>query len=157
VSGEDRHRRTQIADAGHGGEAFRQIFLFTRPGQFALLHGMRQPPPARPAYTTALQFEQIMFRILEITSNTHSYAADQLIEYTRQMLRSLRRSNNAIGTIKGNEESIQAAVWMVELLIVLEDLKENHQARPLVNAAGELLERIEEALRAEGSLPPARD
>lgn len=118
---------------------------------------MRQPPPARAAYTTALQFEQLLLRILDKTSVSDSYAAHELIEYTRRMLRSLRRSNNCVGTIKGNEESIQAAVWMVELLIILEDLKENVSARPLVNAAGELLERIEEALRVEGSLPPARD
>jgi hypothetical protein len=46
---------------------------------------------------------------------------------------------------------------MVEALIVLHDLKDNNVERVVVTAAAELLERVEDALREEGSLPPERD
>ena len=46
---------------------------------------------------------------------------------------------------------------MVEALIILEDLKDEAVERPLITAAIEMLERTEDAMRAEGLLPPARD
>lgn len=111
----------------------------------------------RDAYKSALQFERIVLRLLDRVTATHPDQAYELAEYTNQMLRCLRRSNNCIGTKRGNYESIQAAVWMVEALIILKELDDNRVERALVTSAIELLERTEGHLRAEGSLPPARD
>lgn len=111
----------------------------------------------REAYTVALQFERLVFRILDGITAEHPREAEELAEYTNQMLYCLRRSNRCIGTKKGVRNSIQAAVWMVEILIVMMSLKESKVERALIAAGIELLERIESALRAEGSLPPARD
>ena len=111
----------------------------------------------REAYKSALQFEHIVFRILGRITATHPNEAHELAEYTNQMLRCLRRSNHCIGTNRGQHESIQAAVWMVEALIILSELRDYKVERALVTAAIELLERTEDHLRSEGSLPPARD
>jgi hypothetical protein len=111
----------------------------------------------RAAYGTAKRFEHHVLRILDRITATHPQAANELAEYTNQMLKCLRRSNSCIGTKKGQHHSIQAGVWMVEALIVLHDLKDNNVERVVVTAAAELLERVEDALREEGSLPPERD
>ncbi|MGQ0563243.1 MAG: hypothetical protein ACT443_15390 [Gemmatimonadota bacterium] len=118
---------------------------------------MPKPTHSREAYKGALQFEHVALRILNGITATHPQQADELAEYTNQMLRCVRRSNHCVGTKKGQQESIQAAVWMVELLIVLNDLRDTDAERALITAAIEILERVEEALRAEGSLPPVRE
>lgn len=118
---------------------------------------MSNPKYDRAAYHAALQFEHLVFRILDRSTAKHLHAADELAQYTHQMLRCLRKSNTCVGTKRGQEESIQAAVWLVELLIVLNDLSDSGGDHALITAGMEILERIEEALRAEGSLPPARD
>jgi hypothetical protein len=127
------------------------------PGSQANRGAMPAHNQNRDAYKSAVQFERIVFRILDGITATHPSEADELAEYTNQMLRCLRRSNNWVGTKRGNHESIQAAVWMVEALIILKGLDNNRVERALVTAGIELLERTEDALRAEGSLPPARD
>lgn len=111
----------------------------------------------REAYNAALRFEHLVCRILDGITASHPEEANELAEYTNQMLRCLRKSNGCIGTKEGQKESLQAAVWMVEALIILNDLKDNHVERALVTAAIELLECSEDALREEGSLPPAID
>jgi hypothetical protein len=111
----------------------------------------------RGAYNAALQFERLVCRILDDITALHPREADELAEYTNQMLRCLRRSNHCVGTRRGQQQSIQAAVWMVEALLVLEYLKDRNVERALITAAIEVLERTEDALRAEGSLPPARE
>lgn len=109
----------------------------------------------REAYNSALRFEHLVCRILDGITASHPQEANELAEYTNHMLRCLRNSNSCMGTKKGQKESLQAAVWMVETLIILNDLKDNRVERALVTAAIELLERIEDAMREEGSLPPA--
>jgi hypothetical protein len=116
---------------------------------------MRERRSGREAYNAALQVEQLVLRILDVITTTHPEVANELTEYTNQMLRCLRRSNHCIGTQKGCAESVQAAVWMVEMLIILNYLKDNNVERARIMAATELLERVEEALRMEGSLPRA--
>jgi hypothetical protein len=118
---------------------------------------MTKPAQVRPAYSAALQFERLVYRMLDSITATHPREAGELAEYTNQLLRCLRRSNDCVGTTKGQQQSVQAAVWMVEALIILEDLKDANLERALITAAFEVLERAEDALRAEGSLPPARD
>ena len=118
---------------------------------------MAKPAHSREAHNAALQFERLVCRILDRITATNRGEAEELAEYTNQLLRCLRRSNNVVGTKRGQQQSIQAAVWMVEVLIVLETLKDRNAERALITAAIEVLERIEAALRAEGSLPPVRD
>ena len=110
----------------------------------------------REAYTRALQLEQIVSRIVDIITPTHPQEASELVAYTHEMLRCLRASNGCVGSKRGRRESIQAAVWMVEVMIILNGL-DACSGRALITAAIEVLERVEEALRAEGSLPPVRD
>lgn len=118
---------------------------------------MRKPTRVRDAYNIALQFEHLVLLILDAVTTTHPREADELAEYTNQMLRCLRRSNKCVGTSKGREQSVQAAVWLVEALIILNDLQGSSAGCAEVTAAIEVMERIEDALRDEGSLPPARD
>ena len=118
---------------------------------------MPKPQHFREAYNAALRFERLLLRLINDITPTHPEEAAELAEYSNQMMRGLRRSNNCIGTKKGQQQSIQAAVWMVEVLIILNYLGDNNVARSQVTAAVELLERIEEALRVECSLPPARE
>jgi hypothetical protein len=101
----------------------------------------------REAYAAALQFEHIAYQILEKITPLVPELADALSEYTRKMLRCMRR---------GPKEGLKAAVWMVEVLIVLDELRDAKIEPALITAATEILERIEEELREEGSLPPAR-
>ena len=116
-----------------------------------------KPKHACAAFSTALQFEHLALRVADHVYATHPQPADELAEYTNQMLRCFRRSTNCVDPKKAQQESIQAAVWMVEALIILEDLKDEAVERPLITAAIEMLERTEDAMRAEGLLPPARD
>ena len=118
---------------------------------------MSEPERDRIAYKIALQFERLVLRIVNAISATHPHQAGELEEYTNQMLRRLRRSNNCVGTEQGRQESVDAAVWMVEVLIVLNELRDNDVESALVTAAIEVLERVESELRVEGSLPPALD
>ncbi|MGQ0814099.1 MAG: hypothetical protein ACT4O1_06495 [Gemmatimonadota bacterium] len=118
---------------------------------------MSKSKHTRDAYNNALQFEHLVIRILDGITASHPQEANELAEYTNRMLRCLRHSNNCVGTKHGQQESIQAAVWMVEALIILNHLNDNGVERALITAAIEVLERIEDALRAEGSLPRVRD
>jgi hypothetical protein len=118
---------------------------------------MPAPDRDRIAYHIALQFQQLAVRIVDEIRPTHRRLARELEEYTNEMLSCLRRSNNCVGTEQGRQESVQAAVWMVDALIVLTKLHDNHVERALVTASIEVLERVETELRVEGSLPPALD
>jgi hypothetical protein len=111
----------------------------------------------RPAYYNALQFEHLVVRILDGIRIKRPRASRDLEEYTSEMLRCFRRSNNCPGTEQGRQESFRAAVWMVEVLIVLINLQNKGVERALITAAIEVAERIESDLRAEGALPPALD
>ena len=122
-----------------------------------LICRMPKPQPLRDAYKAALNFEHLVSLILDGIGGTHPREADELAEYTRHLLRCVRSSNHCVGTRKGQQRSVQAAVWMVEALIILHDLQDSNVQRALVTAAIEVLERVENALRGEGSLPPARD
>lgn len=118
---------------------------------------MTAPDRNRVAYTTALQFERLVLRILDGIRVSYPGEANELADYTNQMMRCFRRSNNCVGTKHGQHESVQAAVWMVEALIILNELHDNGIERALVTASIEVLERVESDLRVEGSLPPALD
>jgi len=96
-------------------------------------------------------------RILDGITATHPREARELAEYMNQMLCCFRRSNNCVRTERGRQESVQAAVWMVEALIILIQLHDNGVERALVTASIEVLEHVESNLRVEGSLPPALD
>jgi hypothetical protein len=107
----------------------------------------------RTAFNTALQFDRLVVRILDGIKRTHPLESSDLAEYTNEMMCCLRRSNNCVHTEQGRQESFQAAVWMVEALIILNDLHDNGVEYALVTAAIEVLERVESDLRIEGSLP----
>jgi hypothetical protein len=118
---------------------------------------MENKAHSREAYDAALRFEHVALQITDRVRSAHREDAEEIAEYTNEMLRCLRLSNNRIKTKKGHDATIQAAVWMVEVLIILQRLGDEDVERPLVTTAIELLERVEDALRREGSLPPALD
>jgi hypothetical protein len=117
--------------------------------------GMHVHQPDREAYIEALRVGQLVMRILDAITATHPRDARELARYTNRMLKWLRRSNDCVGTRKGRDASLQAAVAMVEALILLNYLKDHGIEVARILAVSELLERVEDALRAEGSLPPA--
>ena len=116
---------------------------------------MTKPKHAREAYTIALQCEHLIQQLVDKFIGPCPREAKALAAYTRRMMQSLRRSNDCVGTERGRQHSLQAMVWMVEALIMLNMFYEADAERVLVDAAREMMERVEEALREEGSLPPA--
>ena len=133
------------------------MLLLSRPAGLLIFHAMHKRKNHRAAYDLALQFEHLALRIVDAVQATHPEEADELTEYTNGMLSCFRRSNGCVATDHGRQESFQAAVWMVEAQITLNALNDADVESALITAASELLERMEYALRAEGSLPPVRE